>query len=78
MKKPKGSKKEIHKAIESLPPEALSELEKFLDYLKFKTGTMPPEAKIVKLGGLWQGIKFTESEIIQARREMWSGLGKGV
>ena len=33
---------------------------------------------IVRLGGLWagQGITITETDIAEARRELWGGIGE--
>lgn len=39
---------------------------------------IPKRGKIVKLGGLWEGIDITEEDIAQARREMWGKFGQDV
>ena len=68
------TKREIQKALDELPPEAISEVALFINYLKFKaqpSADFPWTEKKSKLGGLWKGVEFTEEEINEARREIW-------
>jgi hypothetical protein len=69
---------EIQKALDELPPKDISEVARFINYLKFKaqpSADFPLAEKKSKLGGLWKGVEFTEEDIAQARREMWGGSG---
>jgi hypothetical protein len=68
-----GTKQKILKALDNLPPESLTDVEKFLDYLQFKAqrGKCP-----VQLGGLWHGVTISDEDIAEARREMWSRFGE--
>jgi hypothetical protein len=65
------TKEQITRVLDSLPAESLSEVQQFLDFLRFKQGSQssqPPAA----LGGLLEGYRFTDEEITRARRDMWS------
>ena len=67
------TKKEIMKEIEALP--LLLELQVFMEFLRFKTER--GEKRLIKLGGLWEGLPpVDERDVAQARREMWGDLGE--
>ena len=65
-----ATQEQIIHALDELPPEALHEVQKFLDFLRFKSQEQVREPAVA-LGGLLQGYRFTKEEIAQARREMW-------
>jgi hypothetical protein len=65
-----------------LPPESLPELEKFIEFLRFKFQARKlkpakpnPPLRIVRLGGLLQGYNFSPELLAEARREMWHKFG---
>jgi hypothetical protein len=68
----------IQQEVLELPQETLPELERFIEFLRFKTKprksrkaeTNPP-LKIVKLGGILEGYDFSPEMLAEARREMW-------
>jgi hypothetical protein len=68
----------IQQEVLELPPESLPDLEKFIEFLRFKAKprktrkaeTNPP-LKIVKLGGILEGYDFSPEMLAEARREMW-------
>ena len=69
------AKKEIMKEIETLPPETLPELQAFMEFLRFKAER--GEKRLIKLGGLWEGLPpVDEDDIAQVRQEMWGDLGE--
>jgi len=68
----------IQEEVLTLPEESLPELEKFIEFLRFKTKPRKPRRaetnpplKIVKLGGILEGIDFSPEMLAEARREMW-------
>ena len=66
-----AKKEQIIQILDNLPPEGLSEVQQFLDFLCFKQGVQlyqPP----VALGGILKGYRFTRQDIARARTEMWS------
>jgi hypothetical protein len=69
------TREQIIHALDELPPEYLDEVQQFLDYLRFKKQERKRDPAAA-LGGLLQGYRFTEHDIAQARREMWSALGE--
>ena len=69
------TKRDVLQTLEELPGESLPEVWQFLNYLKFKAATSPPESA-VSLGGLLEGYYFSEKDIEDARREMWGSLGQ--
>ena len=70
-----ATKKEIIREIEALPPETLPELQAFIAFLRFKAER--GEKRLIKLGGLWEGLPpVDERNIAQARREMWGDFGE--
>ncbi len=79
MKTTNLTKQQLYKTIDELPPESLSEVAQFLEFLKFKQarGQAIPQKRIVKLGGLWKDQpEITEEDIAEARREMWGKFGE--
>lgn len=72
-------KQEIHRLVDSLPPERLDVAEALLEHLRHEARVGVKEGKrIVRLGGLWKdlGIEITEEDIAEARREMWGRMGE--
>jgi hypothetical protein len=70
---------EIHHQINTLSPENLEDLAKYLEFLRFKNdGTdSPVEAKnatlrVFKLRGILHGHEFSPALLTEARQEMWS------
>ena len=68
----------IQQEVLELPQESLPELEKFIEFLRFKTKPRKPRRaetnpplKIVKLGGILEGYDFSPEMLAEARREMW-------
>jgi hypothetical protein len=67
----------LHAEIDNLPEESLLELEKFLEFLHFKTmntskQTQPfPPLTIIKLRGILKGSDFSPKLLAEARQEMW-------
>lgn len=72
---PTVTKEAIQRVLDELPEESLAEVWKFLDYLRFKAQAARQE-QVIGLGGLLEGYNFSEEEIAEARREMWSQLGE--
>ena len=69
---PKQYQKEILNNVKHLPEEKLIELADFSRFLKEHYGISNMQnKKIVKLGGLWKGIKISENEIKKARKKIW-------
>ena len=64
------TKEQIVHTLDQLPPENLHEVQQFLDFLRFKSQKQVQEPAAA-LGGLLDGYRFTEEDIVQARREMW-------
>jgi hypothetical protein len=69
-------KEKIIKNLETLPSNKLEEVNDFIEFIKTKIPSAKTEKKIIKLGGLWDGIHFTEEEINENRKEIWSSLDK--
>ena len=64
------TKEDIIEELDQLPPESLSELQAFIQFLRFKSEKKSPQP--IRLGGLWKDLPpLTEEDIAQARREMW-------
>ena len=71
----------ILETINELSPEALAELQLFLDFLCFKEQPKAFEKSsrnIVKLEGLWKDLPFdiTDDDIRQVRREFTLSIQK--
>lgn len=68
-------KEEIIEAINELPPEQLSDLSDFIEFLQFKAEREPQ--RLIRLGGLWKDFPpITEEDIVEARAEMWGQFGE--
>jgi len=70
----------IQQEILELPQETLPELEKFIEYLRFKAKPRKKKAALeppydptdaIRLDGLLKGYDFSPEFIKEARREMW-------
>ena len=62
--------------VESLPDDALADVVSFLEVQQAKSSgrlAAGPPYRPTPLGGLWQGLRMTEVDIAEARREMWGG-----
>jgi hypothetical protein len=66
-----AEKEELLRALEELPPEAVSEVREFIEFKKFKAQA-GAQADAVAIGGLLQGYRFSDGAIDEARREMWA------
>ena len=69
------ARKKAHEAIDTLPPESLDELFRFLDSLRFRQHT-PKQPENVRLGGLWRHVQFdvTDDDVrALRRRKRWQG-----
>jgi hypothetical protein len=70
------SKEDIYRTLETLPPEGLIEVARYIEHLQYKQQRDSETQSAPGLEGLWQGVAFTEDDIAEARREMWGRLGK--
>jgi hypothetical protein len=70
----------IQQEILELPQETLPELEKFIEFLRFKAKPRKPKktepekldtTQARKLHGILKGYDFSPEFIAEARREMW-------
>ena len=60
--------------VESLPDEALADVVSFLEAQRARASDRPtggPRYVPTPMGGLWRGVRITDAEIAEARREMW-------
>ncbi len=71
-------KTKIVHALDDLPPESLTAVADFVEFLRAKAAPQPQPKRITRLGGLWQGYTFSEADIRAARREAWANLGRGL
>ena len=71
-------KTKIARALDDLPPESLSAVADFVDFLRSKAAPKSQPKRITRLGGLWQGYTFSEADIRAARHEVRAGLGRGL
>lgn len=71
----------IFEQARQLPPESLSDLAKYVEFLTYKTSGDWVEdhpisvAQITKLDGILEGFDFSPEVLAEARRELWSGFG---
>ncbi len=72
-----ATKEQIIHTLDELPPKTLREVQKFLDFLRFKSQEQA-DKPAVAFGGLLDGYRFTEEDIAQARREMWGRIDGSV
>ena len=72
-----GVKERIVAELNQLPEEALREVAMFVEYQRYKINQEQedPPHKPIALGGLWKGVKITEEDIAEARKEMWGNFG---
>jgi hypothetical protein len=70
----------LQQEILELPPESLPDLEKFIEFLRFKTKPRKKKATAdppfdptdaIRLDGLLKGYDFSPEFIKEARREIW-------
>ncbi len=68
----------LQREILELPPESLPDLEKFVEFLRFKAKpkkarkiTEDVPLKVVNLRGILKGYDFSPEFIKESRREMW-------
>lgn len=72
---------QIYEQIQDLPEESLSDLAKYIEFLRFKAHTTTTDKgaekplRIIKLRGLLKGYDFSPEFIAEARREMWKKFG---
>ncbi|MBI3977034.1 MAG: hypothetical protein HY331_02500 [Chloroflexi bacterium] len=67
-------KKRVLAALDTLPVDALREVAVFVDYQRYKLGErapVEPHYKAVSLGGLWNGVRISDVDIAEVRREIW-------
>jgi len=69
-------KDEFVRLLDDLPPEALTEVRQFLEFLKFKAKSRPYPAPVA-IGGWLKGYRFSSDDIAQARAEMWARFQDG-
>ena len=69
------TKEQIIDALDELPPESLREVQKFLEFLRFKSQEQARKPAVA-LGGLLEGYRFTAQDIAQARCEMWGRIDR--
>ena len=67
----------LQKQIESLPQDSLGELASYIEFLRFKAGTVSekkessPPLRIINLRGMLKGYDFSPELLAEVRREMW-------
>ncbi|MCB0003182.1 MAG: hypothetical protein KDI07_04310 [Anaerolineae bacterium] len=73
--------RQIYEQARQLPPESLTDLAKYVEFLQFKVGdrladepSLPDGLRVVNLRGLFKGYDFSPELLAEARREMWSSL----
>ena len=73
--------RQIYEQARQLPPESLTDLAKYVEFLQFKVNEglvddpdRLEKLRIVNLRGLLQGYDFSPELLTEARREMWSTL----
>ena len=68
-------KQKVYQTLDVLPPEGLTELSQFLDFLKYKYQTKQ-DTNTVALGGMWQDLPFdvTDKEIRALRHRVTDEL----
>ena len=78
-------KKRVLTILDELPEESLAEVARFVDYLQYKLKHHPLDTAVpsseqtpykpVALGDVWKGVKITDEDIEEVRREMWGQFG---
>lgn len=63
----------VMEKMRDLPPERQKEVLDFVEFLKLKSAPAAPRRNV---RGLWAdlGIKLTDQDIAEARREMWGNF----
>jgi len=67
---------QIYEQIQSLPPDNLLELARYIEFLRFKADETRPKAepvsplRVVKLGGILESYDFSPELLAEVRREM--------
>ena len=79
-------KRRVLTILDELPEESLAEVARFVDYLQYKLKHHPLDTAVpsseqtpykpVALGGVWEGVKITDEDIKEVRREMWGQFGE--
>lgn len=67
-------KSQVIQALDDLPADVLTEVAAFLEFQRFKLAQQEPATppyRPVALGGLWKGIRITDEDIQEVRRDMW-------
>ena len=76
----KQKQAKLHQLVDRLPRERLEVAEALLGSLRddARVSVTQHGWTIVRLGGLWeqQGIAITETDITEARRELWRRIGE--
>ncbi|MDE2992245.1 MAG: hypothetical protein OXU67_00005 [Chloroflexota bacterium] len=75
----KQKQAKLHQLVDSLPLECLDAAAALLASLRGDTLVSFIHGQpIVRLGGLWaqQGVAITETDIAEARRELWGRIGE--
>lgn len=68
---------ELYQKIETLPPESLTDLAQYIEFLHFKTNrvtdapTIQKPLRLVKLRGLLKGYDFSSDLLAETRRDLW-------
>jgi len=72
---------ELYRLIDELPESVLTEVARFLEFIRFKlnqeVGLSTPFVPVA-LGGLWQGVAISDDDIARVRQEMGQGFGETV
>jgi hypothetical protein len=65
----------IMASIYDLPTDKLAEVAEYVESLR-KKKKIRSKRNIVKLGGLWKGVKITDKMIAQSKKEFWQQLDR--
>lgn len=72
----------IYEQARQLPPESLTDLAKFMEFLTFKASSDTTEdrlvdvSQIMKLEGILVGYDVSPEALAETRRELWAGFGE--
>jgi hypothetical protein len=70
-------RKRVLTALDRVPENVLEEMAKYLEHQRSRDRGDPsddPPYKPVALGGLWAGVRISDEDVRDVRREMWSRL----
>ena len=67
---PSALKEELVRSLDDLSPAAATEVQQFIEFLKFKSNA-PGRPGSLAIGGWLKNHRFTNEDIAQARAEMW-------